>query len=214
MKTILFDLDGTIIDSEEGVTRSVQYSLQKMGIEENDLQKLRVFIGPPLIDSYMRWYGFSEEQAKECIRFYRERFQVTGYQECLLYPYVKEILAHLKDRGYAVGLASSKPEEFCISILEMLKIADHFDVIAGASMDGKIGEKAQVLNEAMKRFHIQPEEAVLIGDTRFDAAGAAEVHMPCIGVSYGFGTKEELLENGCAAVFDSLEEVEKYLFGC
>ncbi|MCI8992721.1 MAG: HAD hydrolase-like protein [Eubacterium sp.] len=211
MKTILFDLDGTLIDSEEGVTKSVQYSLRKMGIEENDLEKLRVFIGPPLLDSYMRYYGMSEEQAKDGIRFYRERFEETGYQECLAYPYVKEILMHLKEHGYRIGLASSKPEEFCVSILEMLEISDYFDVVAGASMDGKIGEKVQVLNEALKRFSIQPEDAVLIGDTRFDAAGAAMIHMPCIGVSYGFGTAEELIENGCTAVFDTLEEVERYL---
>ena len=128
-----------------------------MGIEENDLEKLRVFIGPPLLDSYMRYYGMSEEQAKDGIRFYRERFEETGYQECLAYPYVKEILMHLKEHGYRIGLASSKPEEFCVSILEMLEISDYFDVVAGASMDGKIGEKVQVLNEALKRFSIQPE---------------------------------------------------------
>lgn len=210
-KAILFDLDGTVIDSEEGVTKCVQYALLHFGIREPDLKALRVFIGPPLRGQFMKLYGLTPEQAEEAVMKYRERYTVAGMYESKLYPYVKEILAHLKEQGYLLALASSKNESACISILKHFGIDGYFDLIGGATDDGKISEKADVLSMVIKRLGLQgAEDCVLIGDTRFDALGAKAVHMDCIGVTYGFGTREELEEAGAAFVFDTLKEVEAY----
>ncbi len=210
-KVILFDLDGTIIDSQEGVTKCVQYALAHFGIQEEDLEKLRVFIGPPLRGQFQRQYGFTPQQAQEAVMVYRERYVKKGMYECRLYPYVKEILAHLRQKGYLLALASSKNESACIGILKHFGIDGGFDLIGGATDDGRISEKADVLKMVMERLgNWNTKDYVLIGDTRFDVLGACAVGMDCIGVTYGFGTREELQEAGAKEIFTSLQEVEAY----
>ncbi len=210
-KAILFDLDGTIIDSEEGVTKCVQYALSHFGIEEPDLKALRVFIGPPLRGQFQKIYGLTPEQAEEAVVKYRERYTAVGMYESRLYPYVKEILEHLGNQGYLLALASSKNESACIGILRHFGIDGYFDLIGGATDDGKISEKADVLSMVIKRLGLSgAEECILIGDTRFDALGAKAVHMDCIGVTYGFGSRKELEDAGVVSVFDTLKEVEAY----
>lgn len=211
-KVILFDLDGTVIDSEEGVTKCVQYALRHFGIDEPDLRKLRVFIGPPLRGQFMKVYGLTAEQAEEAVVKYRERYSVTGMYECRLYPHVEETLQNLKEKGYLLALASSKNESACVDILKHLEIDHYFDLIGGATDDGKISQKADVLHMVMERLGLlDVKDYVLIGDTRFDAAGAKAVGMDCIGVTYGFGTEEELREAEVVCVCRDLEEVEAYL---
>lgn len=211
-KVILFDLDGTVIDSEEGVTKCVQYALQHFGIDEPDLRKLRVFIGPPLRGQFMKVYELTAEQAEEAVVKYRERYSVTGMYECRLYPHVEETLQNLKEKGYLLALASSKNESACVDILKHLEIDRYFDLIGGATDDGKISQKADVLHMVMERLGLlDVKDYVLIGDTRFDAAGAKAVGMDCIGVTYGFGTEEELREAEVVCVCRDLEEVEAYL---
>lgn len=213
-KVVLFDLDGTVIDSEEGVTKCVQYALGHFGIQEPDRKKLRVFIGPPLRGQFMRIYGFTEEQAEEAVAEYRKRYCKAGMYECRLYPYVEEFLKYLKKQGYLLALASSKNESACIGILKHFGINGYFDLIGGATDDGRISQKADVLHMVMERLgFLDVKEYVLIGDTRFDALGAKAVGMDCIGVTYGFGTKEELEEAGAVCTCESLEEVQRYLGG-
>ena len=210
-KVILFDLDGTIIDSQEGVTKCVQYALAHFGIWEEDLEKLRVFIGPPLRGQFRKLYGFTPEQAEEAVKVYRERYVKKGMYECRLYPYVKEILEHLRQKGYLLALASSKNESACIGILEHFGIDTYFDLIGGATDDGKISEKADVLKLVMERMgYPDLEDYILIGDTKFDVLGAKAVGMDCICVTYGFGSREELKEAGAGEIFASLQEVEAY----
>lgn len=210
-KVILFDLDGTIINSQEGVTKSVQYALAKMGIDEPDLEKLRVFIGPPLQSQFQNVYGFTKEQAWEAVQKYRERYKPIGIYECELYPYVEEILGHLKEWGYLLALASSKPENACLGILEHFGIDGYFDLVGGATEDGRISEKEEVLRDVMERLGMPDTgDYVLVGDTRFDVEGAQVAGIDCIGVTYGFGTAEELRKAGAIEVFDSLQEVEAY----
>ena len=212
MKAVLLDLDGTLINSEEGITKCVQYALRSFGIEETDLTKLRCFIGPPLEVMYREKYGFTQEQAWQGTLKYRERFDVKGIFECELYDGVEDALKKLKADGYIVALASSKPETACRRIIEHFHLTKYFDEIVGSTLDGSISSKGEVLEELYRRMpDVEKDEMCLVGDTKFDAIGAGNFGIDCIGVSYGFGTKEELEEAGAVTVCDSLGEVLTYL---
>lgn len=211
-KVVLFDLDGTIIDSEEGVTKCVQYAVGHFGIEETDLKKLRIFIGPPLKDQMRKVYGFDEQMAQAAVAKFRERYRQEGMYECRLYPGVEETLGRLKEAGFRLVLASSKIETACRQILKHFGIDTYFEQIVGATEDGRISKKADVLRAAVERLGTPDvKDCILIGDTCFDVSGAKAVNMECIGVTYGFGTREELEESGAVYVCGSLEEVEAYL---
>lgn len=214
MKAVLFDLDGTLINSEEGITKSVQYALKSFDIEEPDLAKLKCFIGPPLELTFQEKYHFSKEEAWKAVEKYRERYHVKGIIECCPYDGVEEVLKSLKEKGYLLAVASSKPEETCKTILKFFSLEQYFDMIVGATMDGKISTKQQVLEELGRRMadkQIEKSQMCLIGDTRFDAIGAGEFGIDCIGVSYGFGTREELKAAGAVCICDHIKEVETYI---
>lgn len=214
IKAVIFDLDGTIINSGEGITKCVQYALKSFGIEEPDLKKLECFVGPPLDVMFREKYGFSREQAWEGTLKYRERFDKTGIFECELYDGVADTIRSLKEKGYYIALASSKPEIACKRILEHFSLTKYFDEIVGATLDGSISSKQEVLEELgrrMAQLSITKDEMCLIGDTKFDVIGANQYGIPCIGVSYGFGTKEELNAAGAVAVFAHIREVGDYI---
>ena len=213
MKKVLFDLDGTLINSQEGITKGVQYALREyLGIDEPDLESLRCFIGPPLALMFDQKYHVPAEKIEPTVSKYREYYDSVGMNECELYPGVTETLKHLHEKGYVIGLASSKPEVSCVQILENQGVAGYFDYIVGASIGPERREKVLVLEEAFRRMGVSdPSEVVLIGDTKYDAIGAVKAGIDCIGVTYGFGTREELFAAGAVAVFDTLEEVEAYL---
>lgn len=217
MKAILWDLDGTIINSEEGITKCVQYALRAHGIEEPDLKKLLCFIGPPLEPMFREKYGMTEEEAWQGVVKYRERFDVKGIFECSLYDGVKDVIMSLKEKGYVLALASSKPEVACRRILNHLGLMPYFDKVVGSTLDGSISTKEEVLEELGRRMAslaIGKDEMCLIGDTKYDAWGAKAFGIRCIGVSYGFGTREDMLAAGAEAVFDMIEEVETYIEEC
>lgn len=214
MKAILFDLDGTIINSEEGITKCVQYALRAYGIDEPDRKKLLCFIGPPLDPVFREKYGMTEEEAWQAVEKYRERFDVEGIFECCLYDGVRDAIIRLKEKDYVLALASSKPETACRRILEHFLLMPYFDEVVGSTLDGRISTKEEVLEELGRRmadWQISRDEMCLIGDTKYDAAGAKAFGIRCIGVNYGFGTREELLDAGAEAVFDQMEEVERYI---
>lgn len=214
MKAILFDLDGTIINSEEGITKCVQYALRAYGIDEPDRKKLLCFIGPPLDPVFREKYGMTEEEAWQAVEKYRERFDVEGIFECCLYDGVRDAIIRLEEKDYVLALASSKPETACRRILEHFLLTPYFDEVVGSTLDGRISTKEEVLEELGRRmadWQISRDEMCLIGDTKYDAAGAKAFGIRCIGVSYGFGTREELLDAGAEAVFDQMEEVERYI---
>lgn len=209
---ILFDLDGTLLNTEEGISKCVRYALEKFGIQESDQKKIRRFIGPPLFDSFQREYGFSEEDSWKAVAYYRERYDDVGVWECELYPKIEETLQKLQEKGYRIGVASSKPEKFCPLLLEHFGIAKYFEVIGGAASDGKAGSKAAVLTEVLKRFEVTDRsEVVLIGDTRYDALGAKEVGVDCIGITYGFEPDVDSMRAAGAYICDTLEEVAAHL---
>lgn len=214
MKAILWDLDGTIINSEEGITKCVQYALRAQGIDEPDLKKLLCFIGPPLDPVFREKYGMTADEAWQSVVKYRERFDAEGIFECQLYDGVKDVIIDMKRKGYLLALASSKPETACKRILEHFGLTPYFDEVVGSTLDGSISTKQQVLEELGRRMSslcIGKDEMCLIGDTKYDAAGAKAYGIRCIGVSYGFGTRDEMLAAGAEAVFDKIEEVETYI---
>lgn len=212
MKAVLFDLDGTLIDSFEGIAKSAQYALRRFGINEENLENLRPFVGPPLVESFQKWYGLSEEQAIEATDIYRERYRPIGILECSLYPGVEECIRTLKAEGYQIGMASSKPEEFCRRILEHFGLLDLFDDVVGATFDRRIDTKEEVLNEVLRRWSDIPKDQMcLIGDTMFDLVGAKKIGIDCIAVSYGFGDAEEMLQNGAVAICDRMADLPELI---
>lgn len=210
-RVILFDLDGTLIDSSDGIIKSVLYTLHFYGIEESDTDGLRRFIGPPLSESFEKFYAFSKEQAREAVDKFRERYNVKGYLECELYPDTKQVLTQLKEDGFLLGVATSKPEITARRILEQKGIADLFDEICGATMDGRIEKKADVLQELLRRHpEYVKEEMVLIGDTAFDVHGANALGIDSAAVGFGFGDVQEMRLAGAVEIFDSMQELKEY----
>lgn len=211
-KAVLFDLDGTLIDSSEGIIKSVRYALDYYGMEEPDTGKLYQFIGPPLSESFQKYYGFSAEKAYEAVGVYRERYNKTGIYECSLYPGVKECIRTLKKKGYRIGMASSKPEESCRRILEHFDILSLFDDVVGATFDGRRDKKEDVLQEVLYRWNdLLAENMYLIGDTIFDVEGAKAVGMPCIAVTFGFGDLRQMKEAGIAGICTDMRLLPKVI---
>lgn len=210
-KTILFDLDGTLTDPAEGITNSVAYALEKYGIKVEDRKSLYTFIGPPLNDSFMKYYGFSAEKAMDAIMVYREYFREKGIFENEVYDGIPELLARIKETGRKIVLATSKPEEFAVRILEHFDLMKYFDVVAGASMDEKRNKKGDVIKYAMEKGGFTAEEAVMIGDREHDIYGAKENGLMSIGVLFGFGSEDELKQAGADYIAASVEEIFELL---
>lgn len=212
LKYVFFDLDGTVTDPKEGITKSVKYSLKKFGIEVEDLNSLCPFIGPPLSQSYEKFYDFSHEKALEAVDEYRVYYKDRGIFECFLYDGIKELVKDLHENGVKVILATSKPEEFARQILKHFDILKYFDIVAGSTMDGSRVEKVDVIRHAISQISdFDIENAVMVGDRKFDYYGANECGMRCILISYGYGEMRELKECNPFAIIDSVSELHKFL---
>ena len=205
---ILFDLDGTLTDPREGITKSVQHALRGMDIEEPDLTALEHFIGPPLYDEFIRCYGFDDGGAKRAVSLYRERFSVIGWRENLLFDGVHELLSALKRSGKRLAIASSKPTVFVEKILDLFAIACYFDAVSGASLDGVISRKEQVVAQALSMLGVKDKSAaVLVGDRFHDVEGAHRNGIACVGVTFGFGGLEELSHAGADHIAATMDEL-------
>lgn len=203
-KYILFDLDGTLTDPQEGICKSINHALSYYGMEK-PLKELTKYIGPPLLNSFAELIG--EENAPQAVVYYRERFSIIGLYENQIYPNVKETLAKLCEKGYILCTASSKPQIFVEKILKYFDIAQYFAVISGATLDGKIGEKEQVIELVLNTAGADKETTVMVGDTRFDLIGAEKMGLDAIGVTYGFAAKEELMQYPHIALIDDITEI-------
>lgn len=211
---LLFDLDGTLTDPREGITRSVQYALESFGIYEPDLTKLEPFIGPPLLDSFMDFYGLTQQQAKRAVEKYRERFRDIGIFENKLFPGIPQMLESLQRQGKKLVIASSKPEEFVLRILEHFQVRSYFYQVTGATMDGRLSAKADVIREALRRLEIgedQKEQVLMIGDRKHDVEGAAECGIACLGLYAGFAVPGELEEAKATYIVNTVEEMAHFL---
>lgn len=216
----LFDLDGTLTDPREGITKSVQYALHRFGIEEPDLKKLEPFIGPPLKASFMEFYGFTEEQAKTAIAVYRERFAPIGVLENQIFEGIPEMLQHLHQNGQKLAVASSKPIGFVRQILQHFGIDRYFDVVVGSELDGTRGTKEEVVEEALSQLGIlelsdeeKKKNCAMVGDRKFDIQGAKAYGLTGIGVSFGFAGEGELKEEGADIIVDTVKALEEVLLG-
>lgn len=214
---ILFDLDGTISDPKEGITGCVQYALRHFGIEEPDKDRLEPFIGPPLRDSFMQYYGFSAQQAEEAVEKYRERFSATGKYENQLYPGMAELLRDLSLSGARLAIASSKPTVFVEDILRYFGIRQFFTVVVGSELDGTRDRKEEVVAEVLRQFAqrgaASPSDVVMIGDRKFDIEGARAAGTHSIGVSYGYSAPGELEEAGAEIIVKDVEGLRRVLLG-
>lgn len=211
-KYLLFDLDGTIIDNSEGVYKSFEYALNYYGITVASLDELSPVIGPPLKDSFMELYSFSEEKAEEAVAKYRERYTDTGIYEGFIYEGIDKLLEDLKQREYKIVLATCKPEVFARRILDHAGLGKYFDFIAGAQIGEKISNKEDVLEHIIKSLAIEDvSECLMIGDRKFDLIGANLFGMDAMGVLYGFGDMEELGAYPHVALAETVEDIGKML---
>ncbi len=207
-KYILFDLDGTLTDPQEGICKCINHALSFYGTEK-PLKELTKYIGPPLLNSFAELVG--EENAANAVVKYRERFSTIGLYENKIYPNVKETLALLKENGYILCTASSKPQIYVEKILQYFDIAQYFTVIGGASLDGKISEKKDVIMLVLNQLNADSHNVVMVGDTRFDLIGAEEIGLDAIGVTYGFASEYELLQYPHIALIDDISEITEIL---
>jgi phosphoglycolate phosphatase len=211
-QNILFDLDGTLTDPGIGITNSVMYALQKYGITVRDRSKLYSFIGPPLWESFQRFYGFSEAEAKKAVSYYREYFSVTGMFENTVYDRIDALLAALENSGKTLAVATSKPEVFAEQILEHFDLAKYFSFIGGSELDGKRVKKDEVIRYALEMSGVTDlSTAVMVGDREHDILGAKKTGIASVGVLFGYGRREELEAAGADYIAETVEDLNKIL---
>ena len=209
-KNIFFDLDGTVTDSGPGIVKSVQYALRCYGIDEPDLDKLNSFVGPPLYKSFMDYLDCSEEEAKEAVECYREYYAENGLYENKLYDGIESLLYNLKEKGYKIILASSKPRIYVKRILSYFRIMRYFDYVEGGELNSQRTDKGELLAYVLKKWDLRPEESVMIGDRKYDIEGAKANGMDSIAVGYGYGSVDELSAAGPTLFFPTIEELKNF----
>ena len=212
---LLFDLDGTLTNPKEGITKSVQYALRHFGIEVADPDTLTPYIGPPLIPSFMEFHGLTQEQALEALQVYRKRFESVGLFENEVLDGVPEMLCSLKQKGRYVAVASSKPEAYVRRILEHFDLLQFFVEVVGASMDEKLSAKKDIIGEALRRMGKSPgdQDVLMVGDRMHDVEGAKLCGLDSLGVYTGFAPEGELEEAGATYVFHTIKEMADFLAG-
>ena len=203
-KVIFFDLDGTLTDPQEGICKCINHALSYYGMEK-PMKELTKYIGPPLLGSFAELVG--EENAAEATVKYRERFSVKGLYENEIYPNVKETLALLKDKGYVLCTARSKPQVYVEKILKYFEIDHFFTIIGGATLDGRAVEKEDVIALVLDELKADKKDVVMVGDTRFDLIGAEKMGLDAVGVTYGFGEREELETYNHIAIIDDIRQL-------
>ena len=209
-KTVLFDFDGTIFDTVEGITKSAQYALAKHGIHE-PLDRLRCFAGPPLAEKFMEVYGVTQPEAEQLVAEFRERYVPIGVYESSPFSGIKELLIRLRQAGLKLGVATSKPQTLAELLLERANMKDCFDVIVGSAPGPGNDQKWQIVQRALALSETAPEAAVLVGDTKYDAIGAARCGVACLGVAWGYGAPGELEAAGVLGIAADPAELEGLL---
>lgn len=208
-KYILFDFDGTVFDTVEGITKCVRYAINKFGMDA-ELDALRCFAGPPLVDMFMEKFNLSREDAVQAVVYYRERYKPTGIYESQPFPGIEELLQGIKALGKPMAIATSKPQVMAEELLKRSGLYEYFDHVCGA-LDEKNNAKWQIVTRVLENFGAKPEEAVLVGDTKYDVIGAHQCGVKCIGVEYGYAAAGELEENGADYIVKDMDELLKLI---
>ncbi len=213
-KYALFDLDGTLTDPSLGITNSIMHALAKMGREISSRESLYRFIGPPLVPAFQEFIGMTPEEAEQAVVFYREYFSVTGLFENTPYDGITELLTKLKEHGVILAVATSKPEQFAVRIIEHFGMADAFTLVCGATMDSSRSKKGDVIAYALKELGItdaDKSDVLMIGDRHHDIEGAKENGLASAGVLWGFGDENELKTAGADAIAHDMDELFKII---
>ena len=208
-KAILFDLDGTLTDSDEGIINCASLALRHYGIPVPDRETMRVFVGPPLRDTFFK-FGVPEDKLDEAVEVYRSRYIPIGKFENTPYPGIYDLLARLKAEGHKLYVATSKPEQMSMDILNKFELASYFDLLAGATLDGSRDHKADVIAYLLQQTG-SDMEAIMVGDTVYDVVGAAAHGIPTVGVSWGYGNVSEMENAGAKAIAHTMEELHDLL---
>ena len=212
-KNVLFDLDGTLTDPAEGITNALMHAQRRLGREVSPREALYVFIGPPLIEMFMSEWGLARAESQQALVYYREHFATRGLFENVPYPGIEGCLAELKAAGLRLFVATSKPEPLSLRILEHFSLLPYFEAVAGSTMDETRTKKGEVIAYALRTYDLDPRETIMVGDREHDVLGAAENGLPCVGVLYGYGSREELTAAGAAALAADLTELSALLRG-
>lgn len=211
---ILFDLDGTITDSQLGITRSAAYALERFGIHVEDPSTLKFFVGPPLHDSFVEHYGFSADEATRAVETYREYYREKGILENEVYPHIPQLLADLKANGKTVIMATSKPTVFAKRILEYFSLDQYFSYVSGAELSGVRNNKDEVIEYALEQCGITDRsQCVMVGDRKHDIIGAKKTSLASVGVLYGYGDREELETAGADCIAEDVFDLWNILAG-
>lgn len=210
--TILFDLDGTLTDSSQGIINSIIYALKKYNINDYDMSLLKKFLGPPLHESFEKFFSFDKEKSLQAVKFYREYFSSKGLFENEVYGGITDLLKTLKERDKTLILATSKPQPFTDKIMEHFDLAKYFDFIAGSNMDTTRSKKAEVIEYALSECNVKDKsKVIMIGDRAEDMIGAQSVGIDSIGVEYGYGTFDELKNAGATYIVKTVDELKNLL---
>ena len=207
---VLFDFDGTVFDTAEGITKCVQYALSKMGLK-SELDELMCFAGPPLAEMFALKYGMSEEEAKKATGYYRERYAPIGWAECRPFEGMHEMLLKLKAAGKTLAVATSKPEHLAVKILGEYGMTEDFDLICGATLDGSRSKKWEVIEYALGKLGISAAQAIMVGDRKYDVIGAKKCGLDCVGVRFGYAEAGELEEYGAVYIAETPDDLFEYL---
>ena len=208
-KAIFFDLDGTLTDSGEGIINCATLALEHFGIPVPSREEMGVFVGPPLDQTFIK-FGIPAEKAQEAINVFRSRYLVVGKFENAPYPGIHALLEKLKSQGHRLFVATSKPEETALEVLHKFELAQYFEVICGATMDGSRVHKADVIAYLLGKIGAQGQ-VLMVGDTEFDVTGAAAHGIKTIGVSWGYGKVAAMEQAGAIAIAHSMDELEQLI---
>lgn len=208
-KAIFFDLDGTLTDSGEGIINCATLALEHFGLPVPSREEMGVFVGPPLDQTFIK-FGVPKDKAQEAVDVFRSRYLVVGKFENNPYPGIHELLATLKKQGHRLFVATSKPETTSVEILNKFELAQYFEVICGATLDGTRVHKADVIAYLLGQIGT-PENILMVGDTEFDVVGAAAHGIKTIGVSWGYGKVDAMEQAGAIAIAHTMQELEQYI---
>lgn len=204
---ILFDLDGTLTDSAEGVIRSAQYMQEKMGIGKWKDEDLRFIVGPPLMKTFTEDFGMDAETTERALAHFRERYSTVGLFENRLYPGIEKMLAALRAKGKRLAVATSKKEETAVRILEHFGVAKYFEAIGGDNRAAGRDNKAKVIAYVLEQMRAEKGDVIMVGDRKFDVEGAHAIGIPCVAVEYGYGNREEFIACGADVIVGTAEDV-------